>query len=98
MIYKFDKQVADSISREGIKLAFLLDEDCHMNKIYVLWLFNENNERVYIEEINMRCKEEKHLKLTPFKEKAKRFTYNTSKNIAIMNWWSEKGPIYIEPI
>lgn len=69
-----------------------------MNKIYVLWLFNEKNERIYIEEINMRCKEEKHLKLTSFKERAKRFTYDTATNIAIMNWWSEKGPIYIEGI
>ena len=69
-----------------------------MKKIYVLWFYNKCNERVYIEEINMRCKEEKHLRITPFKEKAKRFTYDTAENIAIMNWWSENGPMYIEGI
>lgn len=69
-----------------------------MKKIYVLWFYNKCNERVYIEEINMRCKEEKHLRITPFKEKAKRFAYDTAENIAIMNWWSENGPMYIEGI
>lgn len=69
-----------------------------MSKIYVLWVSNELNERLYISEINMRCKEEKHIQLTPFKKEAKRFTYDTAENIAIMNWWSENGPMYIEGI
>ena len=44
----------------------------------------------------MRCKEEKHIRLTPFKSKAKCFTYDTAENIAIMNWWRENGSMYIE--
>ena len=67
-----------------------------MDKIYVLWLYNGFNERLYISDINMRCKEEKNLQLTSLKDKAKRFTYDTAKNIAIMNWWKENGDMYIE--
>lgn len=59
-------------------------------KNYVIYYLSDDGVKQYVNNINMRCKEEKDISFVEDINIAKCFDEVTATNIIIMNWWRDE--------